>query len=166
MASISLADPRNSDDNTSSHRQNLEVEFVPYFCKLCFVIPLFAIALNVRADAADASAIEVFEKRIVPIFKSPNPSSCMQCHLVGVDLKDYILPDAEKTFRSLRDQGLIDLDAPEKSKIVKLIDMGGPASKAPNAIHAKVRTAEREAFLAWITACAADPKLKATPKLD
>ena len=47
---------------------------------------------------------EVFEKRIVPIFKSPNPLSCVQCHLAGVDLKDYILPDAEKTFRSLRDK--------------------------------------------------------------
>ena len=91
-----------------------------YFCKLCFIIPFFAILFDVNADAADTSAIEVFEKRIVPIFKSPNPSSCMQCHLAGVDLKDYILPDAEKTFRSLRDQGLIDLESPEKSKIVRL----------------------------------------------
>ena len=166
MGSISLALTRNFDDIAWSHRQNLEVEFMSYFCKLCFIIPCFAILFDVNAYAADTSAIEVFEKRIVPIFKSPNPSSCMQCHLAGVDLKDYILPDAEKTFRSLRDQGLIDLESPEKSKIVKLIDMGGPASKAPNAIHAKVRKAEREAFLAWIVACAADPKLKATAKLD
>ena len=59
-----------------------------------------------------------------------------------MDLKDYILPDAEKTFRSLRDQGLIDLDAPEKSKIVQLIDMGREAKK-PNAVNAKLRPAER-----------------------
>ncbi len=117
------------------------------------------------ASAAEPTPAEVFEKRIVPIFKSPNPSSCVQCHLAGVDLKDYILPDAEKTFRSLRDQGLIDLDAPEKSKIVKLIDMGGNA-KGPNAVNAKLRTAERDAFVVWIKACAADPKLKAAPKLD
>jgi len=115
--------------------------------------------------AAEPTPAEVFEKRIVPIFKSPNPSSCVQCHLAGVDLKDYILPDAEKTFRSLRDQGLIDLDAPEKSKIVKLIDMGGNA-KGPNAVNAKLRVAERDAFVAWIKACAADPKLKVAPKLD
>ncbi len=114
--------------------------------------------------AAEPTPAEVFEKRIAPIFKSPNPSSCVQCHLTGVDLKDYILPDADKTFRSLRDQGLIDLTAPEKSKIVKLIDMGGE-SKGP-AVHEKNRKAEREAFVAWIAACAADPKLKDAPKLD
>lgn len=119
-----------------------------------------------RVAAADPTPAEVFEKRISPIFKSPNPSSCVQCHLAGVDLKDYILPDAEKTFRSLRDQGLIDLAAPEKSKIVKLIDMGAGGPKPANAVHEKNRAAEREAFLAWIAACAADPKLTAAPKLD
>ena len=83
-----------------------------------------ALSVSTVARAAEPTPREVFENRIAPIFKSPNPSSCAQCHLAGVDLKDYLLPDAEKTFRSLRDQGLIDLDAPEKSKIVKLIDMG------------------------------------------
>jgi hypothetical protein len=131
-------------------------------------LALFALLLlAVPAAAADPTPAEVFEKRILPIFKSPNPSSCTQCHLSGVDLKDYILPDAEKTFRSLRDQGLIDLESPEKSKIVRLIDMGdGEADKGPAAVHAKTRKAEREAFLAWVAACAADPKLKAAPKLD
>ena len=117
---------------------------------------------ELRAD----TPAEVFEKRIVPIFKSPNPSSCVQCHLAGVDLKDYILPDAEKTFRSLRDQGLIDLAAPEKSKIVKLIEMGGSANTGPAAVSAKLRKVERDAFLDWIKACAVDPKLKDAPKLD
>ena len=129
---------------------------------LTLILTLCVLCDEVRSQ----TPAEVFEKRIVPIFKSPNPSSCVQCHLAGVDIKDYILPDAEKTFRSLRDQGLIDLDAPEKSKIVKLIDMGGAGAKAANAVHAKTRKAEREAFVAWIAACAADPKLKAAPKLD
>jgi hypothetical protein len=119
-----------------------------------------------RAAAGEPTPAEVFERRIVPIFKSPNPSSCVQCHLAGVDLKEYILPDAERTFRSLRDQGLIDLDAPAKSKIVRLIDMGGEGARGPAAVHAKNRKAEREAFVAWITACAADPKLRAAPRLD
>ncbi len=117
------------------------------------------------ASGANPSPAEVFERRIVPIFKSPNPSSCVQCHLSGVDLKDYILPDAERTFRSLRDQGLIDLDEPEKSKIVALIGMGGDA-EAATAVTAKLRAAERGAFLAWIAACAADPALRAAPRLD
>ncbi len=128
----------------------------------------WVIGLPVVAMGAEPTHKEVFEQRILPIFKSPNPSSCVQCHLSGVDLKDYILPDTEKTFRSLRDQGLIDLVNPEKSKIIKLIDMkdtrasdGGPA-----AVHAKNRKAEREAFIAWIAACATDPKLKQLPRLE
>jgi len=107
----------------------------------------------------------VFAKRILPIFKSPNPSSCVQCHLAGVDLKNYILPSAEKTFRSLRDQGLIDLAAPEKSKILSLILMGNADPKSP-AVHAANRKAEYDAFAAWINACAADATLRSSPKLD
>src|SRR5262249_11247879 len=108
---------------------------------------------------------KVFEQRILPIFKSPNPSSCVQCHLAGVDLKDYILPDHEKTFRSLRDQGLIDLKSPEKSKILQLIQMGAEDKKAAALIHAKTRKAENEAFAAWIKAWCADAKLVKSPKL-
>lgn len=107
--------------------------------------------------AADPTPDEVFERRILPIFRSPNPSSCVRCHLHGVDLKDYILADAGETFRSLRDQGLIDLDAPEKSKIIGLIDMGSAEAADAPPIREAVRRAERSAFLAWIKACAADP---------
>lgn len=99
--------------------------------------------------------MEIFNQRILPIFKSEKPSSCVQCHLSSVDLRDYILPSAEKTFVSLRDQGLIDLDAPENSKILKLIRMGDKdADEGARLIHAKMRQAEYEAFAAWIAACA------------
>src|SRR5688500_17110003 len=91
-----------------------------------------------RAESPEA----VFEQRLLPIFKSPNPSSCVQCHLAGVDLKNYILPDHEKTFRSLRDQGLIDLDAPEKSKILTLIDMGAGGKYGKARVGEKTRKAE------------------------
>jgi hypothetical protein len=123
-------------------------------------VALLALAGAARADTPQ----QVFEKRILPIFKSPNPSSCVQCHLAGVDLKDYIRPGAEETFRSLRDQGLIDLDAPERSKILTLISMGKEDTKAP-AVHAANRKAEYEAFAAWIKACAADASLRSAPKL-
>lgn len=125
-------------------------------------ISLFLISSLVQA--ADTPE-QVFESRILPIFKSPNPSSCVQCHLASVDLKDFILPSAEKTFYSLRDQGLIDVDAPDKSKILALIAMGNRDPKAP-AVHAANRKAELEAFAAWIKACAADEKLRAAPKLE
>jgi hypothetical protein len=108
---------------------------------------------------------EIFRQRLLPIFKSPNPSSCVQCHLAGVDLKDYLLDDHEKTFRSLRDQGLIDVKEPEKSKILRLIQMGSEDKKGAELIHAKTRRLEYEAFSAWIKASVADPKLRDSPKL-
>ena len=127
--------------------------------RFAFVV-LFVSAFAARADTPQ----QVFEKRILPIFKSPNPSSCVQCHLAGVDLKDYIRPGADETFRSLRDQGLIDLAAPDRSKILTLIAMGTEDKKAP-AVLAANRKAEYEAFAAWIRACAADESLRSAPKL-
>ncbi len=116
-------------------------------------------------DAKQATAKELFERRLLPIFKSPNPSSCVQCHLSGLDLKQYILPSSEKTFLSLRDQGLIDLEKPDESKILKLIQMGEKDKAGAALIHEKARKAELEAFTEWIKACCADPSLKDAPKL-
>jgi hypothetical protein len=115
-------------------------------------------------DKSDLSPQQVFEKRILPIFKSPDPSSCVQCHLAGVDLKNYILPTCEKTFASLRDQGLIDLDRPAKSRILALIAMGEKEGDA-SLIRQKVRKAEYEAFRDWIERSARDPRLRSLPKL-
>jgi hypothetical protein len=108
---------------------------------------------------------EVFDQRIMPIFKSPNPSSCVQCHLAGVDLKNYILPSAKDTFLSLRDQGLVDLDNIEKSRILVLIQMGKDERSNGAAVHQLNRTKEYEAFAAWLIASAADPALRNAPKL-
>ena len=106
----------------------------------------------------------MFEERILPIFKSPDPSSCVRCHLAAVDLKNYILPSAKDTFLALRDQGLIDLDKPENSKILALINRGADDPKAAGLITAKKQKAEYEAFAAWIKACAADPALQERPE--
>jgi hypothetical protein len=116
-----------------------------------------------RAAQESETPRQVFERRILPIFKSPNPSSCTQCHLAAVDLKNYILPSHEKTFLSLRDQGLIDLDRPEASKILSLIRMGSEGRASP--VHEKVRRAELEAFTAWLEACCKDETLRKAPKL-
>jgi hypothetical protein len=116
-------------------------------------------------QGAEPTPEEIFQQRLLPIFKSPNPSSCTQCHLASVDLKDYLHPDHEKSFRSLRDQGLIDLKNPDQSKILQLIQMGGSDHSPTNAVHAKTRKLEFEAFAAWIKACVADAKLRETPKL-
>lgn len=109
---------------------------------------------------ADAEPLELFNQRIMPIFRSPNPSSCVQCHLAAVDLKQYILPSHEATFASLRKQGLIDLERPSESKILELIGMGDrDADRQARLIHAKTRRAEYEAFAAWIEACCLDSQL-------
>src|SRR5688572_27628360 len=81
---------------------------------------------SLAADDAIArsEALALFEQRLMPIFRSPQPSSCIQCHLASVDLKNYILPSPEKSFVSLRVQGLIDRNSPEQSKMLTLIQMG------------------------------------------
>lgn len=128
------------------------------------VLSPLAILLGMAPTARADDAAKVFEERIVPIFKSPNPSSCTRCHLAAVDLKDYILPSAKDTFLALREQGLIDLDKPENSKILSLINRGSTDRKAATLITAKQQKAEYEAFAAWIKACAADPALRNAPR--
>lgn len=119
-----------------------------------------------KAAESTVSPTEVFNARIMPIFRSPEPSSCVQCHLSSVDLKNYILPSSTKTFLSLRDQGMIDLKTPAKSKILTLIRMGDKDqdSKARR-IHEKTRKAEYEAFAAWVDACCNDSSLRNMPPL-
>ncbi|MBP86867.1 MAG: hypothetical protein CMJ64_09140 [Planctomycetaceae bacterium] len=114
----------------------------------------------------EPTPLELFDQRIMPIFRSSQPSSCIQCHLAAVDLKNYILPSHEKTFVSLRDQGLIDLAHPEKSKVLTLIRMGDKdLEKGARLIHEKTRQAEYAAFASWIEACCNDPKLRDAPGL-
>ena len=127
--------------------------------------PVLLFLLIPVAATFAAEPREIFERRILPIFKSPNPSSCTECHLAGVDLKNYILPSHEKTFLSLRDQGLIDFENPADSKILRLIAMGGDKAKGAALISAKVRAAEYAAFVDWIKASASDPKLRNAAKL-
>lgn len=133
---------------------------------------LFAVTSNAsfanETDAdADTSAIELFNARIMPIFRSPKPSSCVQCHLAAVDLKNYIKPSHEETFISLRDQKLINVSVPKESKILKLIQMGEKdADKRAQLIHEQIRKAEFDAFVAWIEACCGDSDLVNRPAAE
>lgn len=138
-------------------------------CLLFHLIVVVGLAIVSRgaAEAGEPTPIEIFNQRILPIFRSPQPSSCVQCHLASVDLKTYILPSHEKTFASLRDQGLIDLEAPGESKILTLIRMGQKdLDEGARLIHEKTRQAEYEAFAAWLKACCADPAIRNLAKLD
>jgi hypothetical protein len=135
---------------------------LPAIMKATSLAPLgLALSLVLGHAAQTDDALEIFNQRIMPIFRSPNPSSCVQCHLAAVDLKDYILPSSDATFASLREQGLIDLNHPERSKILKLIKMGDEdPDEGTKLIHAKNRRAEYDAFAAWIRAGAGDPRLR------
>ena len=106
--------------------------------------------------ASDGNSLGIFKKRILPIFNAKRPSSCTECHLAGVDLKNYIHEDQVKTFASLVGSGLIDVDRPAESKILEFIKR---APDKPSLISAKVREDEYTAFIAWIHTAVADPKL-------
>lgn len=109
----------------------------------------------------ETSSETIFQKRILPIFQSPNPSSCTQCHLSGVELKDYILPTEEATFASLVKAGLVDPQQPKSSKIIEFIRR---SPQTPSLIQKKVREQELAAFELWILAAANNPQLLGTAK--
>ena len=104
----------------------------------------------------------VFERRILPIFKSASPSTCSECHLSGVDLKDYIRPSEGETFASLLKQGLIDAKKPDKSRLLKLIRMSTPKSAL---LTKAAREREYEAFREWIETSVKNAKLAGSPIL-
>ena len=129
--------------------------------KKCCLVGLFSGLLfySVSSSIADdESSLDLFQKRISPILRSPKASSCVECHLSGVDLKNYIGKTEEETFASLRSGGLIDMNNPDRSKILTFIKRA-PEKESP--ISREVRKKEFEAFRAWIRLAVRDPKLAA-----
>lgn len=106
--------------------------------------------------AAGISSLAIFEKRILPIFQSAKPSSCAECHLSGVDLKEYIRPTQQDTFVSLVNAGMIDVQKPDESKLLRFINR---RPEKPTLVTEKIRQEEFEAFRTWIRAAANDSKL-------
>jgi hypothetical protein len=102
----------------------------------------------------------VFERRILPLLNAKQPSTCAECHLSGVDLKDYLRPTEAQTFAALRDQGLIDLKRPEGSRLLRLISMSRPNTPL---LTKQARETEYAAVRDWVVAAAANPRLRALP---
>ena len=124
------------------------------------VVVLLATSVSLAAD----NALKIFEQRIVPILNAQRPSSCTECHLSGVELKDYIFPEQDRTYAALVSAGLIDTKAPQQSKLLKFIERKPAKSSL---ITDKVRNEELAAFKAWIEAAVRDPELlKAKGKAD
>lgn len=114
--------------------------------------------LSVLVSAANVSAGDLFQDRILPLAKSPEHSSCTECHFSGVELKNYIQDSEQATFASLRDAGLIDTREPEKSKLLQFI---ARRPEKPSELTERVRRKELEAFTAWINSAVKDPELLA-----
>jgi len=102
------------------------------------------------------SSLAIFEKRILPIFQSAKPSSCAECHLSGVDLKEYIRPTQQQTFASLVSADLIDVAKPDESKILTFISR---RPEKPSLVTDEIRQVEFEAFRAWVRAAVSDSTL-------
>lgn len=113
-----------------------------------------------EAGAGPTTSQAVFERRILPLLRANNPSTCSECHLSGVDLKDYIRPTEAQTFLALRDRGMLNVKHPDESRILKFIRMSRP--KTP-LVTQKVREAEYTAFHNWIVAASYNPRLADAP---
>ena len=118
----------------------------------CCLAPFIATAAAAEGEAARS----LFEKRILPILNSPKPSSCSECHLSGVDLKDYIGKDQKATYASLVAAGLVDPAKPDASKLLAFI---ARKPEKPSLVNDRVRKEEYEAFRAWLTAAAKEPAM-------
>ncbi len=115
------------------------------------------LAIGVACDAfAQTKSLDVFTRRILPVMNSGKPSSCAECHLSGVDLKDYIREDQAETFAALVAGGMIDANEPTKSKLLEFISR---APAKPTIVSADVRKEELAAFTAWIEEAVRDPEL-------
>ena len=109
------------------------------------------------------TAGEIFTRRMLPILRSDDASSCTECHFGGVDLSSYIRDDQATTFAALRAEGLIDVDKPDDSKILRFI---GRHAADTDPLIVNVRQAESQAFRSWIRAAVKDPDLLATKDTD
>jgi len=111
---------------------------------------------KLEQEPANANAGTIFARRILPILQADNSSSCAECHFSGVELRDYILEDQAQTFASLKATGMINVDNPDESKILRFISR---RSEKPNPLIEKVRRQELVAFRSWIRAAVREPEL-------
>lgn len=132
---------------------------MPFAYRQPGIVFVVLLTLSGSISAEETSADSIFQKRILPIFQSSNPSSCTECHLSGVELKDYILPTQAATFASLVQAGLVDREKPEASKLLEFIRR---SPEEPSLVSQKMRKQELAAFESWIVAAANDPNLAAS----
>lgn len=106
---------------------------------------------SLDGDVMDCSAtqsLELFERKIEPLFSDDHPSTCSQCHLPGVDLQAFARGSACETYACLSEQGLVDTEVPQDSLVLSWIGRAEPDSKL---ITQSVIQREYDAFSQWLT---------------
>ena len=109
---------------------------------------------SVDGTECKTSGVELYHDRIEPLLRPSSTQLCNQCHLSGVDLSSFVRATPCETMACLKNRGLVDLHAPEQSKILSWILRASPDSKL---ITPEVIQAEHDGFLQWIEATASCP---------
>jgi len=94
----------------------------------------------------DCAASSSYEERIGPLLTTDRPDSCSACHASGVRLADFVRGSECEAMACLKEQGLVNLDAPDESVLLSWIGRVPPESPL---IDADVVAAEKAAFLDW-----------------
>ena len=116
---------------------------VPTSILMAIVLSLFA---NFSLHAEDSN--EIYQRRILPLLQSNEKSSCSECHFRGMELKEYFGTNPIVTFAKLRGMGWVDVENPEKSKLLGFLQK--QPDKNSDKLLEKVRKTEYEAIRLWI----------------
>jgi hypothetical protein len=114
---------------------------------LCLLLGLAAgCGTDTPEETCQQSPGQVYDARIAPLLAGP--SSCNQCHLSGLSLANFVTGDPCRTMACLAEQGEVNLDDPQQSKILERVLKAEPQSTL---ITAGVIEAEYVGMLEWIT---------------
>lgn len=92
--------------------------------------------------------LRLYDERIDPLFRQDRPSTCNQCHLSGINLKQYVQGSPCETYACLVQQELVDERSPKDSKVLSWIKRAQPESEL---ITQAVIDAEYDAFYEWLS---------------
>jgi hypothetical protein len=93
------------------------------------------------------AGLTLYTRKIEPILHDEQPVTCNQCHLPGIDLSLFVRATPCQTMGCLKQRGLVDFAAPERSVVLSWIGRSQPQSEL---ITAEVIQQESTAFLEWI----------------
>jgi hypothetical protein len=117
---------------------------------------VFALSLIMNLSLYAQDSDEIYQRRILPLLQSNEKSSCSECHFRGVELKEYFGNDPLVTFAKLRGLGWVDVESPEKSKLLGFLQK--QPEKDSDKLLEKVRKSEYESIRLWIEASIREKK--------